>query len=525
MYTIIDLFAGAGGLSYGFIKTGKYKVVAAAENNPNARQTYRRNHKGVRIYTDVRDIDYNDFKKDLGDIDVVIGGPPCQGFSNANRQHSTLISMNNCLVKEYVRAVRELRPRAFLMENVAMLRSTIHRFIVDKDDLKQPAVMALPMKEDRLELLPEDIHFPNAMELVTNPDSVSRFLWTEKRYKAINVLYRFRINQIKFDKAIEKYKKQLLAEIKDIHETNDGADVAAFDLQMAKQLSDYIEGSGTAFEAVIEAIKTPLFVQRMLGKLQELQANNIHIFSFEETSGITAVVKSYAVLDYINGILGQEPYEYTITPMLLNAADYGAPQKRERFILVGVCKEIEKHFVAPTPKFLNWNYRTVRDAIGDLEDVPASTEISAPPIDLPHKAELSDLAKSLRGNVLYNHVCTATKETAKARFAALKEGQNFHDLDSSLKTSYSNAERTQNTIYMRLRYDEPSGTVVNVRKSMWEHPALDRAVSIREAARLQTFPDSYIFEGPKDSQYQQVGNAVPPILAEAIAENIVKVLN
>lgn len=86
--------------------------------------------------------------------------------------------------------------------------------------------------------------------------------------------------------------------------------------------------------------------------------------------------------------------------------------------------------------------------------------------------------------------------------------------------TYTDASRTQNTIYLRLKYDQPSGTVINVRKSMWIHPVLDRAVSIREAARLQTFPDSFVFYGSKDKQYQQVGNAVPPIMAKAIAENL-----
>ena len=61
--------------------------------------------------------------------------------------------------------------------------------------------------------------------------------------------------------------------------------------------------------------------------------------------------------------------------------------------------------------------------------------------------------------------------------------------------------------------------------SMWIHPEHNRAVSIREAARLQTFPDSFRFEGTKDSQYQQVGNAVPPILAEAIAEKLAELLD
>ena len=76
-----------------------------------------------------------------------------------------------------------------------------------------------------------------------------------------------------------------------------------------------------------------------------------------------------------------------------------------------------------------------------------------------------------------------------------------------------------------MNYDEPSGTVVNVRKSMWIHPKKDRAISIREAARLQTFPDSFVFCGSKDKQYQQVGNAVPPIMAKAIAERLLEILD
>jgi DNA (cytosine-5)-methyltransferase 1 len=102
----------------------------------------------------------------------------------------------------------------------------------------------------------------------------------------------------------------------------------------------------------------------------------------------------------------------------------------------------------------------------------------------------------------------------------IKQGENFHNLPAKFKTTYSDSKRTQNTIYLRLKYDEPSGTVVNVRKSMWIHPIHNRALSIREAARLQTFPDSFVFCGTKDSQYQQIGNAVPPILAKALAKHL-----
>ena len=113
-----------------------------------------------------------------------------------------------------------------------------------------------------------------------------------------------------------------------------------------------------------------------------------------------------------------------------------------------------------------------------------------------------------------------------ARFKVIQQGKNFHSLDDSLITNtYTDPSRTQNTIYLRLNYNEPCGTVVNVRKSMWIHPIKDRAISVREAARLQTFPDSFVFCGTKDKQYQQVGNAVPPILAKAIAVKLASILD
>ena len=121
-----------------------------------------------------------------------------------------------------------------------------------------------------------------------------------------------------------------------------------------------------------------------------------------------------------------------------------------------------------------------------------------------------------------NHITTKSTKTALERFEQIKPGMNFHDLPNEMKKSYSKPERTQNTIYLRLNPDKPSGTVVNVRKSMWIHPQNNRAVTVREAARLQSFPDYFVFYGTKDSQYQQVGNAVPPFLAKGIAEQILK---
>lgn len=77
-------------MSLGFKQTGQVKIITAAENNLNARKTYKRNFKLARLYSDVRTIDYAELQDTVGPVDIVIGGPPCQGFSNANRQHTTV---------------------------------------------------------------------------------------------------------------------------------------------------------------------------------------------------------------------------------------------------------------------------------------------------------------------------------------------------------------------------------------------------------------------------------------------------
>ena len=126
MIKTIDLFAGAGGLSLGFLMTGKYQIVAAAEINKNARETYKTNiakgNDNFEFIEDVVGFDFSNLNSRFeNSIDVVIGGPPCQGFSNANRQKNHLISMNNSLVKEYFRAIRQIRPKLLLWKMSACL--------------------------------------------------------------------------------------------------------------------------------------------------------------------------------------------------------------------------------------------------------------------------------------------------------------------------------------------------------------------------------------------------------------------
>ena len=260
-------------------------------------------------------------------------------------------------------------------------------------------------------------------------------------------------------------------------------------------------------------------IQRCLSRIKEIYDNELQIDEIICQNGITAVIQSYSVLEYITKMLGN----YTFNMGVLNALEFGAPQRRNRFVFIGIKKKIAKTIEMPTGTFTEDNYRTVKDAIKDIEKVQTVFEASDDiGVELTVDFEPTALTPLLRDSKrLYNHIITKTRDVAKARFEALSQGENFHSLDATLKeNTYTDVSRTQNTIYQRLNYEKPSGTVLNVRKSMWIHPTINRAVSVREAARLQTFPDSFVFCGTKDSQYQQVGNAVPPILAKAIAEHL-----
>lgn len=531
MYKVVDLFAGAGGLSLGFMQTKKYDIKVAFENNPAMQKTYKKNHMGVDVRDDVCLADYDDIQKKYGKIDVVIGGPPCQGFSNANRQKNHAISQNNMLVKQYIRAIRELSPKAFVMENVSMLRSDVHRFYLDEADneLFGQENYEIHMQNTKLVLLDKAYMFDCAKTIARSPSAITANIWPEDCYVSLNVVYKMSKNHQKLLKTLKKHKKKLL-EYADVYADErkksdiESNDIALRSYEAFSAIKQFFDEKLEA-DKLKDVIEPAIMIQRMLSKSKEIFDNHLVVdkCDYAENGDLVAYIKSYAVFDYLKALLGTDSNGYEINQDVLCAADFGAPQKRKRFIVIGIKKSLTDTVQLPIGIFSEKDYRTVQDAIGDLQNVPTVTDV-AEDIGTPLKKadDISELGKSLRDtDTLFNHIITKTRETAMERFKVIKQGENFHSLNDSLKTNtYTDANRTQNTIYLRLAYNQPSGTVVNVRKSMWIHPELNRAISIREAARLQTFPDSFIFCGSKDKQYQQVGNAVPPIMAKAIAEKL-----
>lgn len=522
-YSIVDLFAGAGGLSCGFLQTGRYIIKAAFEVNLSAQQTYLCNHQIEKscMYSDVEDALSEETKQKLGQIDIVIGGPPCQGFSNANRQKNQAISLNNSLVKKFVKAVLHLNPKAFLMENVSMLQSEVHRFFVSDEDIADIREYSIATADSQIQLIEREFIFDGVVDIVSDLKSIIDYLWEENDYLALNVIFRNRNNVEKLKAALAKHQRRLTAFAERLNACEEDNYIIQQGKIAGAALQHYFETNKV--NGLCEAIRPSILLQRMLSKAKEIKDNSIAVERFSVDDGLIAHVKSMSVLDYIMSILGAGRNSYAIDKGVLSAAAFGVPQKRMRYVILGVKKDIADNVELPKGTVEEGEFGTVHDAIWDLEKIAVTTNVAEDKgIPLGKAPDgTSALALSLRdSDILFNHIATETTELALERFKAIGQGQNFHNLPESLKKSYSDSKRTQNTIYLRLLYNEPSGTVVNVRKSMWIHPVLHRALSIREAARLQTFPDSFIFCGPKDSQYQQVGNAVPPMLAKAIAEHL-----
>ena len=527
MYSVIDLFAGAGGLSLGFTQTRKFDIKVAFENSRDMQTTYKRNHPNVDVRGDVCKADYSKIQEKYGKIDIVIGGPPCQGFSNANRQRNTTISRNNSLVKEYIRAIKELNPIAFVMENVSMLSSDVHRFYLSISDQALVDNGIIETKNTRIPLLEKKYYFDGVVDIVKSIELINHYLWTEQDYTELNIIYKASNNKKKLINALEKHRKKLLIQANAHITCGNSSPIQLADSNAYISIKEYFDGTLHANQ-IKKKIEAGIMYQRMLRHAKEILENQIIVDRYSTDNGLFLELRSFAVLDYIIAMLGSGKEGYSINYDVLCAADFGAPQKRMRFLMVGIKKSITNCVSLPKGQIKADKYRTVHDAIADLEDVEPFYDVKDDTgVSTNESINNSDLFNILHDSELVmNHIVTNTTEIAMQRFKALNQGENFHSLDKKMKmNTYSDASRTQNTIYLRLDYSQPSGTVVNVRKSMWIHPKKDRAISIREAARLQTFPDSFVFTGTKDRQYQQVGNAVPPILAKAIAKELFKQLN
>lgn len=226
------------------------------------------------------------------------------------------------------------------------------------------------------------------------------------------------------------------------------------------------------------------------------------------------------LLTLYNGIASQRIIEdftalgYTVKAQVLYAPEYGIPQIRKRVFFVALL-DSDKEFEFPKPILTEGNFVTCEDAIGDLDGLEGKMgefeqEYTSEPI--------TEYQKIMRKNStkLYNHMSTKHTEKTVKLIAMVPEGKNYKALPPEYRDQFN-----FNEALTRYHSKKPSRTIDTGHRTHF-HYKYNRIPTVRENARLQSFPDDFIFYGNKSQQYKQVGNAVPPILGYHLAMQIKK---
>lgn len=244
------------------------------------------------------------------------------------------------------------------------------------------------------------------------------------------------------------------------------------------------------------------------------------------------LMENVAGLDkFDNGVIKQKLLEffkdsgYNVDSVVLDASCFGVPQLRRRIFFVGNRTNKSLDFLHDLSEEKTLYYVTVREAIDDLPILTNGNLIDPLPyIKNQEKATEYQQAMRVKSNCkVFNNFTSRNNALVLERYKHIRQGENWRALASrkpELLYNYKDLSKCHEWIYLRLHWDKPSVVISNYRKNMLIHPVQSRGLSVREAARLQSFPDDYIFYGPLGYQQQQVANAVPPLMVKSIATAI-----
>jgi DNA (cytosine-5)-methyltransferase 1 len=419
----IDLFAGGAGMTEGFKQAG-FNSIFCNEFEKNAVNTCKLNHTSALVNDkNIRDLDVKEVREHLkirrGELDVLIGGPPCQGFSTYGKRDGN--DPRNQLYLNYIEFLDEFRPKTFVIENVAGLLSMSKGDVLDDIctrisalgydfdvNVLNAANFGVPQKRKRVFIVGasdgQKIERPNATHCMELPSNQGALVDCLLPYETVQTA----ISDLKNNKVLLP--------------------------KLTQQFVEYNEEAESHYQKLLRGDNT-----------------KVSHHSSKQMLGIRRL--RLALLN---------PGEYG-TEIIKRAENQGLPND--------VIDEI-----------LNGG-EGVRDSKGCRKE------------DIEKEYILRKL---------------------------LNEGQ--HTIEEIINSIDSGGFKNK---YRRLQWDKPSHTLVAHMSrdcSDFIHPSKDRFISVREAARLQSFSDSYQFVGSQFQQFLQIGNAVPPMLAKAVALPLVKVL-
>ncbi len=302
--------------------------------------------------------------------------------------------------------------------------------------------------------------------------------------------------------------KELLNQLKNISAEDidviiGGPPCQGFSLSGKRMLDDPRNKLYKSFVEIVDEIKPKVFVMENVPGLIRLFDGKVK----------DEIIKDFSALGY------------NVEMQLLSADNFGVPQQRKRVFFVGLNKEKihnTKVFTFPLPTHgigqTSPTPITCKQAISDLDFVP--DDIALPECieyKIPPQSEYQKLMRN-GSTALYNHSITLHKERTKEIIAMVPDGGNYKDLPPELWQT-----RKVNIAWTRMNSQKPCFTIDTGHNHHF-HYKENRVPSVRESARIQSFPDTFKFIGIKTSQLKQVGNAVPPILAQAVASKIISLL-
>ncbi|PDW62648.1 hypothetical protein BB445_05610 [Helicobacter pylori] len=575
--TYISLFSGAGVGCYGLLEEG-FECVATNEILEKRLNIQRINRKckldESYISGDIKKPETKEkilkqigfYSKKFGNdrVDLVVATLPCQGMSVANHKKKNDEIKRNSLVVESIDLIKQIKPRFFILENVPSFYKT---GCIDKNDnlLEIGSMIEQNLSGDYM-LYDEVINFKNfganssrTRTLVIGvckefKDFISALEFfpdfkQEKTLKevigSLKPLSWGEYDSADFYHSFRTYPKHMQEWIKDLEEGQSAFENTELNkkphrivgnkivLNVSKNGDKY---KRQKYHSVAQTLEINMIIggppcQGFSNKGKNLGLKDTRNFLFLEYIEVVKAIKpEIFIIENVKNIIScakgyflEEIKErlnalgYQLSYQILNAKDYGVPQNRERAFIVGASRfSFDFNLLEPSQSV------SVQDAISDLAYLCSSEGVFESDYLNPVQSSYQALMRK-DSPKLYNHQATNHSQAALEKLKLINKEQGKECLPKNLhgkqqfKSTWGCLNWNKISPTIDTRFDTPSNGTNS-------HPKLHRSITPREAARIQSFSDNYIFYGNKTSVCKQIGNAVPPLLALALGKAILKSL-
>ncbi len=608
--TFLDLFAGAGGFSEGFMQAYTddkyYDFRLASDINENCEITHRARYNNVLgldtkfLCQDIMDDTFlSNLQKEIGgqDIDVVTGGPSCQSFSLAGRRRK--LDKRDDLFYHYLKVIKALRPKYFVMENVkgiltkdgGRIRERILReirSIVDGKKIKK----LLPFLNTTIKpLLPESLYTALYCRVIVESENTNRNKVNDQLFSSLDLLLKritknLPYNVSKSEESVNTVRHGLL--LLQMKQQRDDIRKAAIQLKTSAHIDN--DTFKDEYNAIIETISDERILDKVLNAIDSIvsldekckddaeilkTALELHVSTFSECIDFIdkALLDNTEAYNTFHHLL-KEVCLYNIKdPILLLSSNYGVPQNRERVVFIG-CRNDQKVITEIPATVTEEEKVKVYEALWDLNmagNGDTVTKYKKPSVIKQY--EPAKKQREVQGHIdangflysewsrkgrlghrfifdeepfyvlnmdelnnkachthmeLFNHQTSLQNDSVRERLRIIAKYKDYDDAKEELKL---HGLESQKRNYVVLNPLGQSPTVCTMPDDFIHYSAF-RPLTVREMARLQSFDDSFVLQGKRQTggnnrqkeipQYTLVGNAVPPLMARAIANTILK---